>query len=158
MESVRGYILSVICVGILCALVQLLVTGSGSVQSVIRFVSGIVLSVCVITPALDLENIELNTMFDTILADRQWIVEEGKQAAANELSQSLKEQTQAYILSKADAMGMAVRVDVTVSNTVPPIPESVTIIGSVSPYGKMQLSQYISTELGIEKEHQIWNS
>ena len=158
MEGVREYILSVICVGIICALVQMLVTGSGSVQSVVKFVSGIVLSVCVIAPVLDLEEVKWNTMFDSILAERQWIIEEGKDAAANELSQSLKEQTQAYILSKAGAMGMEVQVDVTVSDDELPVPETVRIVGSVSPYGKMRLSQYITAELGIEKENQKWNS
>ena len=158
MESVREYILSVICVGTICTLLQLLITGSGSVQAVVKFISGIVLSVCVISPLLHLEDLRFNAILDTISTEREWIVQEGRLAAENELSQILKSETQTYIINRAKELGMVVQVDVTVSDDLPPVPESVTIIGVASPYGKRQLSQFITTELGVEKEKQKWSS
>jgi hypothetical protein len=37
-----------------------------------------------------------------------------------------------------------------------PVPISVEIRGSVSPYGKQQLTKLLEEELGIAKENQLW--
>lgn len=158
MDEIREYILSVICVAVICALVQHIVPGSGSVQAVTKLVMGILLSIAVLRPFVQLENLNFHTILPTIAEDSQMAIQEGEQAALYAMSGSIKEKLESYILNKANALGMEVQVEITTANEIPPVPESATISGSVSPYSKRQLAEYMRAELGIAEENQIWIS
>ena len=59
MEEVRQYILSVICVAILSCLIQTPIAGKGGVATAVKIATGLVLTVTVFTPILNLGNFRL---------------------------------------------------------------------------------------------------
>ena len=80
----------------------------------------------------------------------------GQEAAHTAISEIIKQQTQAYILNKAKQLEADIFADVEMNHYDPYVPESVRISGSVSPYAKQRLKQYIAEELGISEEQQTW--
>ena len=83
-------------------------------------------------------------------------VSEGKSMAANQVADIIKSQSEAYILDKANRMGLEISVEVELDNDNNSIPSSVCISGNISPYAKKVLSEYITDCLGIAKENQKW--
>lgn len=156
MDTIRQYILSVICVVIMCGLIQMIFPCGES--SLIKLITGLVVTVAVISPVLTPGNFSLGIYLDQISADGQWAVRDGEQAAIQTASEIIKEASETYILDKAAEFGAEVTVDVRLSEDTPPVPTEITVKGTVSPYIKKQLTAYIQDELGIAEENQIWIS
>ena len=76
--------------------------------------------------------------------------------ADDALRQIIKTETEAYILDKAAQFDLQLDVQVALTDDVMPVPESVQLTGSVSPYVKSRLQILISNDLGIPKEQQLW--
>lgn len=157
MDSIRQYILSVICTTVLCALVHTFLSG-GTMGSLVKLITGLMVTLVVLNPVLDIDLIRIDTYFDGLSADGMWAAEEGKLAAMDVLSKRIKERTEAYICGKAGEMGASVIVDVRVSEGNPPVPEKITISGAAAPYIKASLSDCIEKDLGISEDDQIWIS
>ena len=83
-------------------------------------------------------------------------VAEGEQQTKTALARLIKQRTCAYILDKAQALNVALEVEVTLSDDDIPVPEAVRLKGKVSPYAKGRLQTIIAEDLGIEKERQTW--
>ena len=157
MEPIRQYILSVICMAILCGLVQNMFSGNHQ-GGIVKIVTGLMLTITVMGPLMDIDFLSVENYFDTLLSDSQWAVEAGELAAEKETTEIIKDQSSAYICDKANALGAELTVDVEVKGCMPPIPHRVTIMGSASPYVKKQLAVYMENELGILEENQLWIS
>lgn len=84
--------------------------------------------------------------------------EDALQESTNALMEGLiKENTEAYILDKAQDMGVNIQVEVeTVVQNGCPIPWRATLKGSVSPTQKETLTAILQDELGIPEERQGW--
>ena len=78
--------------------------------------------------------------------------------AEKELHRSIKQELEAYILDKAAALDLKIRVNVKLDDHPLPGPESVVIEGTVPPYQKQVLEDILQSELGISKENQQWIS
>ena len=154
-DAIRQYILSVICVVILCGLAQILFSGS---SSLVKLITGLVVTITVISPLLRNGKLSLDIYFDQITIDSQWAVKEGEEAAMQTTCEFIKEKTETYILDKAAELGAGISVEVSVDEDTPPVPDGVTVKGTVSPYTKKQLIDCISQELGIAEEDQVWIS
>lgn len=75
------------------------------------------------------------------------------------LSELIKENTQAYILDKAERMGIAVTVDVTMRDEGDyPFPVSVMLTGRLTPAEQTRLERVIEQDLGIPPECQEWRN
>jgi cell division protease FtsH len=74
-----------------------------------------------------------------------------------ELEEIIKTKTQAYVLDKADSLGLDLEVEITVDNSELPVPVSVVLTGAAAPYAKARLSNIIANDLAVPKEAQIWN-
>ena len=136
----------------------MLLSGKGSVHSAVKLITGIALTVTVISPLVHLDDLNFSSVLDIISADGQWAIEDGEKAAFNQISESIKEESESYILNKANALGMQITADVSVEASMPPVPRQVTITGTISPYGKAQISRFIMEDLGIAEEDQLWIS
>lgn len=158
MDWVRQYILTVVCVSILCGLIQLSFPGKKSASAAIKLITGLVLTVTVISPLMHMDTLHPNFFINTISADGQWAITDGEKVAGKELAACIKDETESYILDKAKEWGLQIRADVTVVDGMLPSPDSVVITGDVSPYGKKQLSQCLTDDLGIVEENQKWIS
>ena len=158
MEEVRQYILSVICVAILSCLIQTPIAGKGGIATAVKIATGLVLTVTVFTPILNLGNFRLKDVNMAISSGEQWAISEGESVAREQLIESVEQQTRAYILHKANAYGADITVDVCVEGETIPVPSRITLSGKTSPYIKQQLSESIKQDLGIAEEDQIWIS
>lgn len=157
MDSVRQYVLSVICVVIVCGILQLLLH-SGMSASVAKFLSGLIVTITVLNPLLGDDLLHWDSAFEEISVSGELAVAEGEAAAQNLLIQHIKEKTRTYILTVASQMGADVSVEVQLQKEYPNAPQTVTIKGAVSPYVKQQLAACLRQDLGIAEEDQIWIS
>lgn len=108
-----------------------------------------------------LVNVKLGDLEDLTLdfrIDAQALTSEGENSAREAMAQIISEQTAAYILDKAESLGASISVTVSLSDDPYPVPTSVQLEGSVSPYARKELNGYISENLGIEAEEIEWKS
>lgn len=155
--AIRQYILSVICAGFLCGIVQMLFSKS-SIETLIKLITGLIITMTVIAPLLQGRDFSLGIYLDQIALDGDHVIAEGERAAAEAVSERIKERTETYVLGKAAELGAVVTVDIELESSTPPVPVKITISGNVSPYVKRQLSTCLQKELGIPEDSQIWIS
>lgn len=156
MDGIRQYILSVVAAAVLCAVIRTMASGKGTAASLIRLVSGIFLAFVVMAPVAHLE---LEALPTVLMLDSQEAAEAaalGENIARDAAGDIIKQQTEAYILDKAEALGLELTVEVTLSGGELPTPAAVRIRGSASPYARAALQAMLEEELGISKENQLW--
>lgn len=156
MDAFGGYILSVasaaVIVGVLCSLGD-----SKSTQGVlIRMIGGLFLAFTVIAPVADLNFDVIDDFAGEFADDGDLAASAGENLAQEAMGEFILEETQAYILDKANSYGAALSVSVTLSSGEPQVPEFVELRGGVSPYVRRQLQQIIEEDIGIPKENQSW--
>lgn len=156
MNAVCKYILSVICTVLLCGTVKTLFPADKKI--IMKMVTGLAMTVVVLSPLLTVEKISFRTHFDDILADGDIAVQRGILAAKESSAKFIKEKSEAYVLNKASELGAQVSVNVNLSDTELPTPSQITVCGTVSPYIKMKLTECIREELGIVEDDQEWIS
>lgn len=157
MAAIAQYVFSVIATAIFCGLIQLLFDNDTGMASLMKFITGLVMTIAVISPILNSNFTILEEYMESIQVMRSDVVWEGESMARNAVQDIIKQEAEAYILDRATALDAAVTVQVTLSEDDPPVPVSATVTGEVSPYVKKQLSEVMQEELGISKEQQIWS-
>ena len=153
---IKEYLLQIIVAAIICSLINVLLSKTSAVGATVKLLSRIFLTITILTPFL---NMDFSHIFDStndISLEANAIIDEGEALSLSTLQNSIKSETEAYILNKASAMNVELTVEVTVSEDYPPVPISVKLDGRVSPNAKSKLTQLISDELGISKENQKW--
>lgn len=153
----RKYLLSVVGAAIICATVKALVGRKSGSGHLIYVISGLFLAITVITPIIKLELPDFSNYMDTVATQSSSAVDAGVLYSEKEIAQLIKDKTEAYILDKAELLGVRLRVNVILTDANPPVPEQVHLSGNISPYAKTQLMQYISEQLGIPEEAQRWS-
>ncbi len=156
MGGLRSYLLGVICAAIVCGLVIRFLGDKGSHGTMVKLIAGVFMAFTVIRPIADIRLGDLTDITDIYSADARAAVAEGEKTSRQALAAGIKAQCEAYILDKAEAMGLKLTAEVELSQDDLPVPIAVRISGQASPYKKTQLRQLITDGLGIEKEHQIW--
>ncbi len=157
MESIRAYIITVISAGIITTLVTSFVKENKSSAAAIRLIAGVFLSVTIISPLAVMKLSDFSDYWSVVSDDSHTIISEGTQLAANAKKEIIIEKSEQYILDKAKALDLSISVDVFLSNEAYPKPYEVHIEGSASPYARKRLQSIIATDIGIEKEQQVWN-
>lgn len=156
MDTIYRYFLCVICTVVLCGILRGLFS-SGN-DPLIKFVTGLAVTVVVLSPLLNEKRIDLRISLDDVLSDSQIAVENGVLAAKETSAEFIKEKSEAYVLNKASEFGAQIDVNVTLSDTDLPTPSHIAVSGLISPYAKMRLREYIRDELGIDEDDQEWIS
>lgn len=156
MDQIRQYLLCVCAAAILCGIANGIIEKKGSYSSVLKLITGLILALTVISPLVKIQWADVTQYVEGMTSDADDAVADGEAMAYEAEAAIIKSQTEAYILDKAASMGLNIEVEVTLSSSDPPLPCAVSVKGSVSPYSKALLSQYISEELGISEENQQW--
>ncbi len=151
--AVRSWLTSVAAVTMLMAVVQTLVP-EGTFRKLTGFTAGLLLLAALLQPVLrtDLGRLRLDfSEYSEAIEERAAELDaKGKE----ELTGIIAGQTAAYILDKADALGLAVTVRVETEEVgETPLPASVELTG---PYSR-ELADWIALELGIPAERQVWH-
>ena len=156
MDEVYRYILLVVCTVVLCGIVVQFCPGKEN--TVIKLVTGLVVTGAVLSPMVDMNTINIENYFDQFLVDTKSVTSDGEEMARQTSAAFIKEKTEAYVLYKAAELGADVHVDIMLSDHSLPIPKGITVSGTVAPYAKKQLTTTIAKELGIAEEAQLWIS
>lgn len=156
MESVQNYLISVVAASVVCGIVNSIMGKKGTAASVIKLVTGIFLSLTVISPLVQIRLTDLEYVTDSLALDASMAAAYGEDLSIQAMTSIIKSEAEAYILDKAASLGVELEVEVTLQDTDPYAPESVCLKGSASPYVKSQLTQYIAKQMGIPEEAQLW--
>lgn len=156
MNTVYRYLLCVICMVVLCGIIRILF--SGHHHSVMKLVTGLAVTVVMLSPILEVTSYPLDMDFRKYLEDSDISVQEGIDSAKRVSSEYIKSKSETYILNKAEEMGAHVSIDIALSDAELPVPEQITLRGTVPPYVRQQLADCIQNELGIAEDGQIWIS
>lgn len=155
MEDLRQYILSLIGAALICCVAKNLVGASGKSKEVIHIVCGIFMAITALSPIVKIEIPDLSSYVQPVFSTATEISHDAAESAKEDRADIIKEQTRAYILEKANSRNMDVDVEVTLDEENL-IPSSITIIGSISPYDKAVLSDYIQKTFDIPEVQQRW--
>ncbi len=154
----RQYLLGVTAAALICGMIKALFPEKGTMGTVIKTLLGLAMILAVVSPWTAASVSDLYDWKDDISLEAQSIVQNADQNAKEELRRRIMEQTQSYILAKADTLGAQVEVSVEISDDEVAVPSQVKITGAVSPYAKQVISQILTEDLGIDREAQIWIS
>lgn len=156
MNGIREYLLTVTAAAIVCSIAKHLAGDKSTAGKITKVVSGIFLTITVISPIKEFQLSKIDGLFDDYRIMAYETAQSGADMANTAMGDIIKEKTEAYILEEAKKMGVDISVEVKLSESEPPKPDQVIITGIVSPYKKNVLSQYISDNLGISREKQKW--
>ena len=156
MEDIRQYLLSVVTVSILSAIAIRIIGKNGAFVSIVKLLAGIFVVITVIAPWSKLKFNDLSSYFSDLELQASDAAQLGESLAVDAKASIIRTQIEAYILDKASELELNVEVEVIITETVVPQPESVTIKGAASPFGKQRLGQIIADDLGIPREKQLW--
>ena len=151
--AVREWLTSVVAVTLLLTVAQTLIP-EGNIRKIAAFTGGLALLAALLQPVLrtDLSRLELDLdAYGQAVEERRTELEAARE---EELALVIASQTEAYILDKADRLGLECQVAVAaaVGESGIPLPDTVTIYGRFS----ADLAACIEEEVGIPAEKIIW--
>ena len=154
--DIRQYIMKLLAAALLCGIAQGFFIEKSVAGAAIKLLCSMVMVLTVVSPWASLRLQDAGDYLEQIQTDGSLTAAIGENMAIGELRQIIKSRIEAYILDKAESYGARLTVEVILSDDQIPIPSSVRISGSISPYGKKMLSDMIRKDLGIEVEDQKW--
>lgn len=152
----KEYVLSVVAAAIVCAVARGLLGKNTATGRIVGLLSGILMTITVVAPLGNITFNGVSEFWDSLSYDAEKYVMEGTSVAEKQEADIIKSQSEAYILDKADRMGLQIAVEVELDGYNGNIPCGVVISGNVSPYAQKQLGSYVEDTLGIAKENQEW--
>lgn len=155
-DFIQQYLLSIVAASIICGIINSLTNSKTPAGSVVKLLSGVFIIICVVSPIINVDFPSVTEYFEQFSHEAKDVAQAGFFETETSIRQSIKEQSEAYILDKAVLMNADLSVEVTLSDDELPVPTGVVLTGHVSPYTKSRLSQVIDKDLGIPKENQIW--
>ena len=156
MEKLGIYILSVTAAALLLGILQSIAGKKGTHVALLKLIGGLFLTFTTIAP---IANIELERLLDfpwDFAVRGNAIAQQGQEYAQDQLHGIIKDRCEAYILDKAQTYQADVTVEVMLSQDEVPVPSSIRLQGSISPYARQALQQWLQDDLGVPKEQQIW--
>lgn len=146
----------IVAAAIVCAVARGILGNTTPAGRVVALVSGILMAVTVIAPLSNIAFNGISNLWGDLSEDANKYAQEGAYIAEKQEIDIIKSQSEAYILDKANRMGLQIAVEVELDGHNGNIPCGVIISGNISPYSQIQLGSYIEQTLGIAKENQKW--
>lgn len=151
-DSVRGWITSVVMVTMLLSVAQTVIP-AGKIHKVSRFSAGLVLMIALLQPILNLKpgtgEFQIED-YEELVWERQ---EELEQTVEAEWEAIIEKEIAAYISDKADALGVEVSVRV---RTETGVDGNIVLMAELTGQSSEQLAAHLEEELGIPRERQVW--
>ena len=141
---------------LLLGILQTIAGKKGTQAVLLQLIGGLFLTFTVISPIVNIEADEILDLPWDFTLQGSTIAEQGQSYSRNQLRRIIKDRTEAYILDKALTLQAQLQVEVMLSQDEVPVPTSVRLQGSVSPYTRNVLQQWLQDDMSIPKEHQIW--
>ena len=156
MVDIRGYVLSTVATAILCSIVQSLCTEKTITGRIIKLILRTMILIVLVSPWIDLDLADITPYMDSLNAEASAMTQQGVMASEDSMRTLIMEKTQAYILDKAVNMGLDLDIQVTLSESSPPLPQQIILVGDCSPLDRQRFTEKLTAELGLEKENMVW--
>lgn len=155
METIRAFILSLVCASLISGILTDLSQKTFFFKQ-IKLVCSLFLALTALMPLIHWRFPDFRQTDSFFLMQAQEAVQEGEQIRIHSIADIIKDQSEAYILNEARAIGANISVEIGLQYEDPPIPFSSTIRGCFDASCELMLSRVLTHELGIQKEHQTW--
>lgn len=152
MEGMSQYILTVTAAAVFCCIVNVLTKQN----KIIKLLTGVFLIITVIQPFFHFRFSLWSDFTSEIYTEAAAATADGEFSYEQELRAIITSRTRTYILDKANSLSLNLEVEVTLSDTNPPVPNAVTLRGAASPFAKQSMLTFLSETLGIQKEGVYW--
>ena len=154
MDGIRNYIMGVVAVSMICSIVLTLSSKGKTTYKIITMICGVVMTMAIISPITNIKPISFGTDMLDIYDDGKQVALTASEDSRKELRSIIQERIQAYILNMATTYDCSLDVLVTLNedNT----PDTVELVGDISPGSKVKLQKQIENDIGIPKERQKW--
>ncbi len=157
MNAIAKYMMTLVCGGIFVSIILSIGGNSGAGEKIRKMLCGMFMALIAISPLRWVDFTDLEYPLKDYTAMAQSASDAGFTQAKDTMIGIISERSAAYILDKAEAMGVTVDVDVRVDpETFQPV--FATVTGSVSPYEKELLSGFLRDDLLIERIAQQWKN
>jgi len=158
LELIRHWLVGITCAAMLVALAESLIP-AGSIRRIARLTGGLVLLAAILNPLLKLDTTALTralTEYKLELSAYSADLEEENEILMKDI---IEEQSGAYIQDKAAALGIDCQVTVEADGEEEwPIPQSVTVMGSLTAEQQEALERTIEEDFAIPAERQRYES
>lgn len=141
---------------LLLGILQVISGKKGTHAALLQLVGGLFLTFTVIAPVADIEPEDILDYPWDFAVQGSAIAEQGQVYSQDQLRGIIKDRCEAYILDKALTLQAELQVEVMLSQDEIPVPASVRLQGSITPYAKKTLQQWLQDDMAIPKEHQVW--
>ena len=153
MEGLRTYLLSVCSAALLCALIVTLTGEKSAFAKIIKLIAGIFLATVILKPSIEIHLSDWSRLEMELREKSSEAAEAGQRLAMETIAQQASQAVKSRIEQEAAKLGC--RIDVTVS-WIDHAPREVVLEGEASPYAKNSITAWITENLGIPGEAQIW--
>ena len=157
MGAVRGWLLAVIAVSLLCAVADALMP-PGGVRRVGRLVCGLVLMGAVLSPVVELDVEGGRRWLEDYLASVHSREAELTQTVESQMKVIIEQEYAAYIVDKAAQLGLtcSVQVECGLSEEGLYLPARARVSGALTERERDQIVRLIGTDLGIPESEQLY--
>ena len=155
MEAIRQYILSAATGALICGIVTAFCRDSPYKKHV-TMLCGLFMTVTLLRPLIGISFPELPDL-NAYISQAENAAEEGKRISLEAQKAIISQECEAYILDKAKELQVDLAVSVTVDERGgKPVPVFAEITGAIQSETQYQLSTVIESDLGIQRENQLW--
>lgn len=150
--------MGVTCAAAIVALCESL-TPAGTVRKIGRLTGGLVLLLAIVQPVVRLDMDDFAGILASYRVDAEVAAMDMGVENARLMKGIIEERTAAYILDKAEALGVHCRVSVTAAGEGEgdyPIPREVTVTGDLTADQRAALTRRIEADLAIPAERQTY--
>jgi len=156
-ELIRSWLIGVTCAAAIVALAERL-TPAGTVRKIGKLTGGLVLLLALLRPIMGLDMDRFSAILTSYQVDLETSTMDLGVENALLMKNIIEQETGAYILDKAQELGIQCEVEVHAqageAEGECPIPYSVTIRGPLSPEQRSALTRYIEAQLAIPEQRQ----
>ena len=153
MDGLRQYALNLIIGALICGIVLRMVP-QGPHEALLRFLSGIFLTVTLLSPLVKGRiQLEMDAYREVLEKGEAW-ASDGAEMARRELQQRISAELESYILDKASSRGADLQVSITLGEDS--LPVRAVLYGTIPETVQQEISCIITQDLGIPKENQLW--
>ena len=153
MEAVREWITTVVMTTMLISVAQTMVP-EGRIRKIFSFSGGLVLMLVLLQPVLEMDPDAMTWRPESYEKQIRACREELEQSARTEWETIIEQETTAYILEKADSLGMEISVEVQAETGEEGLP---VLTAELTGEPSEILEKYLAEELGIPRERQVWS-
>lgn len=157
-DLIRSWLVGITCTAMIVALAESL-SPAGAVRKVGRLTGGLVLMLPILQPVAKLDMDDLSGVLAQYRIEAAGYSVDLEAENGKLMKAIIEEETGAYILDKAAALGIEnceVVVAVADRDGESPIPEAVTVMGSITDGQREALSHRIEADLAISADRQTY--